>query len=216
MFACHLADTKLQKISVERIHQQYEQKREDSAPWMLKHQGHPADLETTMGLLNTFQDNLVVFQAMNVSTASNPIATPKRSVKFENPLSPKDANSRIRTATPISSKPTLTSNDDENANARPYPASHNTLLQPEPSANIHQDPSPVGQRRHQSPFPNASPNTHRGDAPLPLQNSQQFATFMPKPLDVPHVKVDEGHFPRFYDAWIERYKAAFPGESQGR
>ena len=166
-----------------------------------------------MGVLNVFDDNLVVFEAVNVSTASSVIASPRRPVKFEKPLSPKDINPRIQATTPLPSKPTLPGNHDENADVRPYPAIDSVLRVPTPTQTHH---GPNGPPRHQSPFPDASPNMARDVSPRPPPYGQQQQSPGAQVTSVPHVKVEQGHFPRYHDAWVDRYKAAYPGESEGK
>ncbi|KAL9637881.1 MAG: hypothetical protein Q9164_001922 [Protoblastenia rupestris] len=102
----------------ERIHQQYQTRREEGGHWALTHQGQSIDLGTILADLNTYGDDVVVFEVINASDANRllpPLAT--NTSKTSTPLSPKCVNTQIR-STSLKAAP---QGDNENAAPSPSP-----------------------------------------------------------------------------------------------
>lgn len=179
-------------------------KRESKSPWVLKYDGKPVNLDLTVGVLNTFGNNVVVLEAENTPVNQAP-ASPYPPVRAGNPLSPKDPNPRLP-PTAVPSKPTIPSNHDKNGVSTPNPT-------PE---DIGPDPKRAPNTQH-NPFPTYSPKPNRSPLPMPVpphtlplstsHNAQHGGTSL--------VKVELGQFPEYCAAHIDRYRTVFPGETDG-
>ncbi|KAL8865340.1 MAG: hypothetical protein Q9198_009367, partial [Flavoplaca austrocitrina] len=114
---------------------QYQLKRGDNkAPWILKHDGRPVSLESTIGEVNTFGNNVVALEAVDT-----PSATPSRSTSSApgNPLSPKDPNPRVWHA-PLAPKSTPFGKDE---NSRPASTTPVDTITQRTTGTSRQDPT---------------------------------------------------------------------------
>ncbi|KAI4191591.1 MAG: hypothetical protein LQ348_003488 [Seirophora lacunosa] len=202
------------KISLRKISEQYQLKRDSKTPWALKHDGQLINLDLTVGELNKLANNLVVLQVDDASPAGASPASIAPSTKTENSLLPKDPNPRVR-PTPVPAKPLSPNNNGENAPL---------ALSPTPdSTDDHRTP-PIGiQPRHlaakppgQSSFPQAVSTPPRwSPLPSPHVNQPQRQSFASSAAPQAWVKVDLGGFPDYRDAWIEHYRAKYPMGTDG-
>ncbi|KAL8889342.1 MAG: hypothetical protein Q9215_003371 [Flavoplaca cf. flavocitrina] len=195
------------------IHQQYQLKRGDNkAPWILKHAGKPVSLESTIGEVNTFGNNVVALEAVDT-----PSATPSRSTSSAtgNPLSPKDPNPRVWHA-PLAPKSTPFGKDENSRPASTPPVDTTT------QRTTRTSPGPNGEARHHLHYDLVNPprtispgamyaSTNPFDRPpphLPRQQSSMSPAAQPE-----YVQVPQGNFPAYRDASIPYYREYFHGES---
>ncbi|KAL8724724.1 MAG: hypothetical protein Q9166_007785 [cf. Caloplaca sp. 2 TL-2023] len=209
------------RISLTTIHAQYENKREGNSPWELKHDGKPVDLHLTVGDIkevDNFDNHVVVFQAAITEPAGQAPSSHNSSGHAATPLSPKDANPRLRPA-PILPKPTSPSNNDENAPPAASPAGNDRLqrqIRPSPGPDdtvryhAHYDRLSTNSPR-QTPTPNAWPIPPHPYS-QPFAHAPQQPSAAPSVPRSPYVKVEQGAFPLYRDSGIRQCRLDFPGE----
>ncbi|KAL8820149.1 MAG: hypothetical protein Q9223_001566 [Gallowayella weberi] len=178
------ADLSSKKTSLAKIHEQYKIKREESAPWILKHNGNPLNLECTVGDINEHGKTLV-FEAINNSPPTQTPALRKPALDTTTPLSPKDPNPRLR---PVTVPPKAPSGSDNENNVH----------------QVHHDPSTL------TPPSALSVPTHtlsRSSSYAPQPSSVSTAP------SAPYTKVDLGNFPVYRSVSIAHWRTLFRGES---
>ncbi|KAL8789297.1 MAG: hypothetical protein Q9213_001220 [Squamulea squamosa] len=204
------------KVSLRTIYQQYENKRQSETPWVLKYGNEPVSLELTVGDVNKFGNNIVAFEAFDKLLSSQVPSSGNTPSHTGNPLSPKDVNPRLRSAH-VPPKPTLAGKSDENSLpvATPPDNTHNYHVRPSPRPDntihhrIHYDrleansPRPTPSPGAGSPYPYPRPSSHVPQR-LPSASSATQPSL---------VKVPEGNFHVYCDAWIDKYRNYFSGES---
>ncbi|KAL8681632.1 MAG: hypothetical protein Q9224_006838, partial [Gallowayella concinna] len=186
-FSLPLLTRPWKKTSLAKIHEQYKIKRGDEAPWILKHNGNPLNLESTVGDITVFEQNLVVFEAVNTSPSTQGPALRKPPLHTSTPLSPKDPNPRPRPVT-IPPKASPGSDNENRLHQMHYDS---PTLTPSPSALA--VPTYPPSRSFSSYAP-------------------QHSSMSPAP-PIPYVKVDLGNFPVYRDVSITHWRTQFPGES---
>ena len=167
------------------------------------------DVGATVGTLNAFDDNIVVFEAVDISTPTQAATFPKRQIRSGNPLSPKDTNSQSR-AKAVLSKSTTPNGDDENAISQPTFTTPNVTQIPEYAVHPRSDQLCKGSTHRYT----ASP-AHEAISTQSCYGSQQQQTPKREENKAPCVKVSQGQFERYRDDWISRFKVAYPTETQG-
>ncbi|KAL8998150.1 MAG: hypothetical protein Q9188_006160 [Gyalolechia gomerana] len=186
-------------------------KRNSDVAWELRFDGKPVDLESTVALYHKPGENVVVFEAANLSNNHHSSRSPTRHVKLENPLSPKDPNPRLR-PTPLSSKPTTPQSGDENLDATLSLASGDTAYHSGPPTGTLHDRLAANAPRN-TPSPHAmAPPQHFQASPSP--QLQQHRGSAPPALHNPLIKVELGTYAEFRAAWIDRYRSSFPAETE--
>ncbi|KAL8716632.1 MAG: hypothetical protein Q9225_006051, partial [Loekoesia sp. 1 TL-2023] len=200
-----------QKISLSKVHQQYQIKKDSDAPWELQHDGKPVDLENTVGFYHESEKNIIVFEAVNPLSDFQIPPSPGPPVKSENPLSPRDPNLRLR-PTPVPSKAVTPGSQDENADPTLHRAPRNTTQSPKPSTSTQHSQSPADLPPNAT-SPHPMPTT-RYLQPQYLPQTSQRQNSAPSVTHAPFVKGDQGHFSEYRAAWIDRHRALLPGETE--
>lgn len=216
-----VADDSLQKVSLKVIHQQYQNKRGDNkSPWVLRHYARAVNLDSTVGDVNTFDNNVVVLEAVDTPQLGQP--PPARSTPSHtgNPLSPKDPNPRLRPA-PFAPKPAPLGNHNENS--RPSP----TI--PADNLNYHTrvSPGPNGAMHHHVHYDRLLPDSPTSTPPSavyippnpygrPSSHTPQQQPLVSAAAQPAFVQVPQGNFPAYRDASIAHYRHYFHGESDGQ
>ena len=195
---------------------------------MLKHAGKPVDLDGKVGALNNQGNNIVVLEAVKGATGDVK-ALPSQSIKPETPLANRDPNARPRMP-PVLLKSASPVNRDENQSSHPSSASNKTSTYLKQSNNIPSG-APAFTPNPKAPgataastkiFPNlvqpsGSPlhSTSRSTAaptPMPPRPNQPLAS----PVDNKEAAAeDQTRFWGFHASWLERYRTAYSGDTQG-
>ncbi|KAL8759599.1 MAG: hypothetical protein Q9199_000643 [Rusavskia elegans] len=204
------------KVLLSKIHQQYQIKRGDNkTPWILKHNGKPISLDSTVGDVNTYSNNVVVFEAVD-TPHSTPAPPQLHTPSGGTPLSPKDPNPRAR-HTPLLPK-AASFGHDENSRPPSYPPG----VSPTFNTISRASPRPNGGTQHHTHYDLANPPRHTPPGPLyastdpfsrpPSHTPQPHPSASPAPQS-PLVQVPQGNFPVYRDASIAYYRQYFGGES---
>lgn len=211
-----VTDDSIQKVSLNVIHQQYQNKRGDNKlPWVLKHNGRAVSLDSTVGDVNTFDNNVVAMEAVDTPQLSHP----PPSSNTGNPLSPKDPNPRLRPA-PFAPKPAPLGNHNENSRPSPtIPAdtqNYHTRVSSGPNGAMHHH---VHYDRLLPDSPRSTPPSAKYILPRPYGGTSSH-TLQQQPsvsaaAQPSFVQVPQGNFPAYRDASIAYYRHYFHCESDG-
>ncbi|KAL9025304.1 MAG: hypothetical protein Q9196_005847, partial [Gyalolechia fulgens] len=195
------------KISLGKIHQQFELKRTSDAPWELRFDGKPVDLQSTVALYREPGETVIAFEAVNLSDSRHSSHSSTAPVKLENPLSPIDPNPRLRPS-PLPSKPATTQPGNENLDVTMSLTPGDTAYHPCPPTGTLPDRLAANPSPNTPPLHTLAPPQHLQAWPAPHHGSA------PPALQTPLIKVELGEFPAYRAASLDQYRADFPGETQ--
>lgn len=130
-----------QRITAQAIYDQYKQRFTPREKWMLRHESKQADLSATMAHFNTYNDNVIVFEAADTSDTScmrSPRPLEPKNVQLRSqPTTTSKASGDIKPEFPIV-RDRMTNISDENRDAQqPAPYSHS----PRAGQAMHSGPS---------------------------------------------------------------------------
>ncbi|KAL8652063.1 MAG: hypothetical protein Q9226_004426 [Calogaya cf. arnoldii] len=209
-----IANDSAQKISLKVIYQECQNKRgENKTPWVLKHNGKVVSLDSTVGDINTFNNNVVALEV--VDTPQLVQLPPSRTTPLGNPLSPKDPNPRVWHA-PLAPKPNSIGDDE---NSRPTSTTPSTT----PAYYTRDSPGPNGTVLHHTHYDRLLPNSSRATPSSASYSSQnpfarpshtpQLRPAMSPAAQPSWVQVPMGNFPVYRDLSINYYRHLHRGES---